>query len=56
MVTTDRVLVDTIRARLAAEADPVRAPQTQAYMKSEMPYLGVPLPRVRAIVDRKSVV
>ena len=50
MVSTDRVLVDTIRARLAAEADPVRAPQTQAYMKSEMPYLGVPLPRVRAIV------
>ena len=28
----------------------MRAPQTQAYMKSEMPYLGVPLPRVRAIV------
>jgi 3-methyladenine DNA glycosylase AlkD len=50
VVSTDRVLVDTIRARLAAEADPVRAPQTQAYMKSEMPYLGVPLPRVRAIV------
>ena len=50
MVTTDRMLVDAIRTRLSAEADPVRAPQTQAYMKSEMPYLGVPLPRVRAIV------
>ena len=49
-VATDRVLVDRIRARLAAEADPVRAPQMQAYMKSEMPYWGVPVPRVRAIV------
>jgi 3-methyladenine DNA glycosylase AlkD len=49
-MTTDRILVDRIRARLAAEANAVRAPQTQAYMKSEMPYLGVPLPRVRAIV------
>ena len=49
-MTTDRVLVERIQARLAAEADPVRAPKTQAYMKSEMAYLGVPLPRVRAIV------
>src|SRR6476469_6194066 len=49
-MTTDRVLVHTMRARQAAEADPVRAPQTQAYMTSEMPYLGVPLPRVRGIV------
>ena len=50
MVTTDRMLVDAIRTRLASEADPMRAPQMQAYMKSKMPYLGVPLPRVRAIV------
>jgi 3-methyladenine DNA glycosylase AlkD len=50
VVTTDRVLFDRIRARLADEADPARAPQMQAYMKSEMPYRGVPVPRVRAIV------
>jgi len=30
-----------VRARLAAIADPVRAPAMQAYMKSAMPYLGV---------------
>jgi 3-methyladenine DNA glycosylase AlkD len=30
-----------LRARLAAVADPTRAPAMQAYMKSAMPYLGV---------------
>lgn len=49
-MATDRILVDRIRARLAAEADPVRAPQMQAYMKSALPYRGVPVPRVRVIV------
>jgi 3-methyladenine DNA glycosylase AlkD len=46
----DRVLVETVRADLRAAADPVRAPQMQAYMKSTMPYLGVRLPDVRRIV------
>lgn len=35
-------LRDTVRHRLTAMADPARAPAMQAYMKSAMPYLGVP--------------
>lgn len=46
----DRVLIETVRADLRAAADPVRAPQMQAYMKSTMPYLGVRVPDVRRIV------
>ena len=42
-------LVDAVRAGLAAAADPVRAPAMRAYMKSAMPYYGVPLPTVRAV-------
>ena len=38
-----------IRDALGAAADPVRAPGQQAYMKSEMPFLGVPVPEVRRI-------
>jgi 3-methyladenine DNA glycosylase AlkD len=34
-------LADSLRSRLAAVADPARAPGMQAYMKSAMPYLGV---------------
>lgn len=34
-------LVTAVRARLQSVADPVKAPRMQAYMKSEMPYLGV---------------
>ena len=49
-VAADRFLVQTVRERLRAAADAGRAPQMQAYMKSAMPYLGVPVPRVRAIV------
>lgn len=36
-----------IRSALAAVAEPARAPEMQAYMKSEMPYLGVTTPRRR---------
>lgn len=43
-------LVAAIRAGLRAAADPDRAPQMQAYMKSHLPYLGVRVPEVRAIV------
>jgi hypothetical protein len=43
-------LIDGIRAGLRAAADPVQAPRMQAYMKSEMPYLGVPMPAVRSVV------
>ena len=35
-------LRNAVRQRLAAVADPARAPAMQAYMKSAMPYLGVP--------------
>ena len=42
-------LPQLIRAGLRAAADPDRAPKMQAYMKSAMPYLGVPVPTVRAI-------
>lgn len=34
-------LVTAVRARLQSVAAPVKAPRMQAYMKSEMPYLGV---------------
>lgn len=43
---------DDIRATLRLAADPSRAAGQQAYMKSPMPYLGVPLPEVRRIVRR----
>lgn len=43
-------LISDIRTQLAEMADPTLAPAMQAYMKSEMPYLGVRVPMVRAIV------
>lgn len=43
-------LVAQIRAGLRERADPVRAPQAQAYMRSAMPFLGVPVPEVRRLV------
>lgn len=39
----------SIRTSLIADADPERAPGQQAYMKSAMPFYGVPVPRVRQI-------
>ena len=46
-------LVDDVRAALRERADPSRAPKMQAYMKSVMPYLGVPVPEVRKIVNAR---
>jgi 3-methyladenine DNA glycosylase AlkD len=40
-------LADGIRAELRATGDAERAPQQQAYMKSAMPFYGVPVPQVR---------
>jgi len=40
-------VVEVIRTELRAQADPERARGMQAYMKSSMPYLGVPVPNVR---------
>src|SRR5438045_371119 len=45
-------LVATIQSALRAVADPVRAPQMQAYMKSSMPYLGVPVPATRRLTQQ----
>lgn len=42
-------LVAAIRDRLEAAGDPIKARRMQAYMKSEMPYRGVPSPARRAI-------
>jgi len=40
-------LVEAVHAALAALADPSKAPAMQRYMKSAMPYLGVPTPPLR---------
>ena len=48
-MAADQILVERVRTGLRAAADPTRAPQMQAYMKSAMPYLGVPVPAVRAV-------
>lgn len=45
-------LVPLVRDRIAELADPVRAPQMQAYMKSELPYRGVPSAPLRAVLRR----
>ena len=42
-------LVQTIRRDLARAADPARAAQMQAYMKSAMPYRGVSAPVIRRL-------
>jgi len=42
-------MIDAIRAGLAARANPDKAPDMQAYMKSEMPFLGVQKPARTAL-------
>ncbi|PZF81071.1 DNA alkylation repair protein [Jiangella anatolica] len=44
MVTADTALVDAVRTALRAAADPAAAEPMRAYMKSAMPFLGVPKP------------
>jgi 3-methyladenine DNA glycosylase AlkD len=44
----DRGLVEAVRRALAAAADPEVAAQQQRYMKSAMPYFGLPSPRLKA--------
>jgi len=46
----DVVLAARVHGALRDAADPARAPRMQAYMRSAMPFLGVPVPAVRAIV------
>jgi 3-methyladenine DNA glycosylase AlkD len=45
-------LVAAVRAELAAAADPAKAEPMRAYMKSSMPFLGVPTPQARPIYRR----
>ena len=49
MMSAMSSMTDEIKAALIAEADPERAPAQQAYMKSAMPFYGVPMPRVREL-------
>jgi 3-methyladenine DNA glycosylase AlkD len=51
-VSAKRELVSAIRNGLAVHADPVRAPQMQAYLKTDMPCRGVTVPLQREIVAR----
>ncbi len=50
MTTADAELTAALREVLASAADPDRAVTMRAYMKSEMPYLGVSAPALRAAV------
>ncbi len=45
-----RELVRFVQQRLAEEADPVKAPQMAAYMKTDMPFYGVQKPARVAIL------
>ncbi len=49
-MSANQKLVAAVRGGLAAQADPIRAPQMQAYLKSEIPCLGVTAPLQRKIV------
>lgn len=46
--STPHALIRALRLALRARADPEKAGPMQAYMKSSMPYLGVPVPEMRA--------
>jgi 3-methyladenine DNA glycosylase AlkD len=48
-------VAEEIRGELRAQADPERARGMQAYMKSSMPYLGVPVPNVRKLTRAAAV-
>lgn len=53
MVTTE--LLEAIRGRLRAAADSGRAAGAPAYMKSQLPFLGVRVPEVRRMVEAAAV-
>jgi 3-methyladenine DNA glycosylase AlkD len=44
------MFVTDVRAALAGAADATKAPQMQAYMKSSMPYFGIPSPVLKALL------
>ena len=47
MRASDHQFIDAVREALAAAADPERARQQQAYMKSSMPYHGITSPQLK---------
>ncbi len=49
MERADADLIEAVRDGLASLADPAKAPAMQAYMKSTMPYRGVPSPAQKAL-------
>jgi 3-methyladenine DNA glycosylase AlkD len=51
-MTESHTLIQTVREGLAAIADPRKAPEMQRYMKSELPFRGVPSPE-RAALGRR---
>ena len=51
-MSADEQLIKEIRAGLAALGDPAKAPAMQAYMKSAMPYRGVPAPPRSVMLKR----
>jgi len=48
-VRPDAQFIEAIRTRLAAEGNPERARAQQAYLKTDDPMLGVPMPAIRRI-------
>jgi 3-methyladenine DNA glycosylase AlkD len=51
-LSVDRELISAVRSELEHLADPARAPQMQRYMKSEMPYRGVPSPAQKQVARK----
>ncbi|MBI3831622.1 MAG: DNA alkylation repair protein [Planctomycetes bacterium] len=52
MAVAQRPLIAAVRQELQAHGDPKKAAGAQAYMKSALPYYGVPTPLQRAIYRR----
>jgi 3-methyladenine DNA glycosylase AlkD len=50
VTAADGALIDDLRDALRRHADPVKAPSMQAYMKSRMPFRGVPSPARRKLL------
>lgn len=51
MISTPTALIDAVRKALERRADPKKAGPMQAYMKSAMPFLGIPAPVLREICE-----
>ena len=51
----DKDLIEDVRQSLRALADPDKAPAMQAYMKSAMPYYGVPEPLTKRVFAQATV-